>query len=754
MESITKDLNTEQIKALEEINNPVLILAGAGSGKTKVITHKIAYLAKIGYCSPWQVLAVTFTNKAANEMLNRSINLIQSTSNIAKIDRWQLWMGTFHSICARILRREIENIGFSSKFTIYDTEDSASLLKNIITEYKLTDLPKKINTIVQMISSQKSSLRSPGELIKDSNQMSDYTFQQVGKLYDIYQKRLKENDALDFDDLLLRTVQLWKEHPEVLEKYRDKFNYILVDEFQDTNKPQYEMIKYLASGKTSISVVGDDDQSIYSWRGADIKNILNFPKDFNGCVTVKLEQNYRSSNIILKAAHSVVEKNMDRHPKELWSKKGDGENLQLTSLSNDKEEAKYISKVINGIRKKDINTSIAIFYRMNFQSRQIEEALLINNIPYKVFGGTKFYERKEIKDILAYLRLIVNPSDEIALQRIINVPKRGIGKTTMEKIIKVVYQDNLPVLDGINKCIENNIVSGSVISKLKNFISIISELTALNKLNKFRILFESLLEKINYKEYLIANEMNPEDRWNNVEELLNSMITFEKEHPNSTLEDYLNQISLQTDIDEYEETNSFVTLMTLHNSKGLEFDTVFITGLNEGIFPHYRSQSSYKELEEERRLFYVGVTRGRKKVYLTSAANRYTFGFEQYYPKSSFIDELNPDYVDVSNLQYSYDYDDDFVENKSYKKHTSKKEKLAEELEKIKNDRLDEETKYIQELKEIKIGDKVKHYSHGIGIIEKLDKCGTLEAVLVNFNKMSDKKLLILKYAKLELFKE
>ena len=747
MKDLLKDLNESQREALEEIKKPLLILAGAGSGKTKVITHKIAYLHKIGFCFPWEILAVTFTNKAANEMLSRSMNMIEKATGGYKIDRYQLWVGTFHSICARILRKDIDKIGFSNSFTIYDTEDTASLLKSIIKQYNFSDLPSKISSVYSMISELKNHLLSPDEVIENADDDGDYTYKRIGELYNLYQKQLKINNALDFDDLLLKTLELFKTTPEVITKYQNRFKYFLVDEFQDTNKPQYEIVKLLLRDKSSISVVGDDDQSIYSWRGADVRNILDFPKDFRDAVTVKLEQNYRSTNNILKVAHMVVKKNINRHSKKLWSNNEDGEKVNFACLKEDFEEAEYIAKKIKEISKKNNNSqSIAIFYRMNFQSRQIEEALLKNKIPYKIFGGIKFYERKEIKDLLSYFRLIVNEDDDISLERAINLPKRGIGKTTIEKIKNIANKNKLSMYKSIPISIDEGTITSSTASKVKKFYNLISELREFSKSMNISGLFKLVIDTLKFKEHIYAEEINPDDRWQNVEELLNSITHFEKDKENPLLENYLNEISLQTDLDNYEESDNFITLMTLHNSKGLEFDSVFVTGLSEGIFPHYRSQNSLSELEEERRLFYVGVTRGKKKVFLTTANNRQVYGYKRNYMVSSFISDIN---ADLLELEYKDEFKYAEKEEKSYSSYTEKKSKLDEEVSKIITE--DENKNYIQDIKMLKVGDRVNHNSFGLGTVDKIEDFANIESVLVKFDKYKDRKKLILKYANLEL---
>lgn len=735
------NLNSEQKIAMEEINNPVLILAGAGSGKTRVITHKFAYLIKEHGLKPWNILAVTFTNKAANEMKERVLNLIND--DFLNIKERQLWVNTFHSICAKVLRRNIDKLGYERNFTIFDTDDCNRLLKEI---YKSLNMdPKKYSSTISYISKWKNAFINPKDALIDAESGSNKYIQTCAKIYEIYEKKMKENNALDFDDLILKTIQLFQEFSEVLDFYKNLFEYIMVDEFQDTNYSQYLLIKLL-SNKKNISVVGDDDQSIYSWRGADISNILKrFPKDYPNCKLVKLEQNYRSTNIILSAANSLIAKNKNRLKKNLWSTLGEGTNLLFFAAERDKEEAEYVGTRINETLKKYKDKNIAIFYRMNFQSRTFEEILRKRKIPYKIFGGIKFYERKEIKNILAYLGVVANISNSISIKRIINLPRRGIGNVTISKINELVEKYNLSFYEAIEYGCEKNIFSKATKSKLQKFLDLINNFRQIKKQNSIVKLFNHIITSIEYKPHL-KNECQDETEYNdriaNIEELERSIITYERDEDDTSLENYLTEINLQTDIDELDENKGYVSLMTIHKAKGLEFNTVFVTGCDEGILPHYDFMDTRNRavLEEERRLFYVALTRARKKLYLSSAGLRYSFGRHNYYEISSFIKDINPKYIE-NDKDYQAKHEKLYDWEIAYNRKKTEAKKLISKI-------TTNQKEVITNINSISINEKLYHPSFGEVTVTNIKHNQALDSIVVK-DKNGQIRNLILKYAKL-----
>lgn len=609
-------LNFQQKKAAESIGSPILIFAGAGSGKTRVLTYKIAWLIKKGGLPPEHILAVTFTNKAANEMRER-INKLIPDIPIGMIN-----MGTFHSICARILRCEINQLGFTPGFTIYDQTDSRSLVKNVIKNLNLDSKQYHPNGVQNYISKLKNDMIMP-EMFQ--SQAHGYWEEAVTEIYHTYQSELKKNNALDFDDLILHALTLFKNYPTVLNEYRHQYQYVLVDEYQDTNVPQFQFIKYLSMGKSDICVVGDDDQSIYGWRGADINNILNFEKVFPGAKVFKLEQNYRSTQIILDAAHAVVKQNKNRAEKKLWTENKGGEKVTLLECMDERHEAKQIVTTIQIRYKENYKFGeIVILYRTNAQSRSIEDELRKQAIPYKIVGGVKFYNRKEVKDVLAYLRLIVNPKDDLSLERIINFPPRGIGLKTIASLKEQAIAKKVSLLD----LLSGEFSSGRKQSLTLNaFSELISKL--MNRVEKHspHEIIHELLTEIHLESYY-SDQKSEEaiERWTNVEELVATLAEFTELNPANNLDQFLEEVSLLTDIDRWNDEASAVTLMTLHTAKGLEFPVVLICGMEEGLFPLYGSLDDEQELAEERRLFYVGLTRAEQKVYLTFANSRRRFG--------------------------------------------------------------------------------------------------------------------------------
>lgn len=632
MQDILKGLNDKQYEAVINTEGPCLVIAGAGSGKTKVLTHKIAYLIGEKGAKPWDILAITFTNKAANEMKERIANLVGD-------DAKDIWMGTYHSICVRILRRFIDRIGFDSSFIIFDTSDQRTLVKGCMRDLAIDDKLFTDRSVLSEISNAKNEMLEPEQYTARSN--GDFRKEKIATVYELYQKRLKENNAIDFDDIINYTIKILMENPEILEYYANKFRYVLVDEYQDTNKAQFTLVTLLASKNGNITVVGDNDQGIYSFRGADISNILNFERDFPGTKIIKLEQNYRCTGNILKAANSVIKNNEVKYKKELWTQNEEGNLPKVYQADNEYDEATYIVTQIEHLKREEYYkySDFAILYRMNTQSRAIEDILRRENIPYKIVGGLKFYERKEIKDIIAYLRLIQNSADNLSLKRIINEPKRGIGKTSLEKIEALAEQNETSMYEIIKHADQYGL--NRVYLNSRDFVNIIEELK--NKKENLVIseLIKTTLKKTGYTKALEdENTIEAENRIENLEEFLTVAIEFEEEYAENSLSQFLEGITLSSDIDNVEETEDSVTLMTLHSAKGLEFPVVFLVGMEEGIFPGYKSISEPKELEEERRLCYVGITRAKEHLYMTCSKQRTIFGSTSYNPVSRFLKEI------------------------------------------------------------------------------------------------------------------
>ncbi len=632
MQDILKGLNDKQYEAVVNTEGPCLVIAGAGSGKTKVLTHKIAYLIGEKGARPWDILAITFTNKAANEMKERIANLVGD-------DAKDIWMGTYHSICVRILRRFIDRIGFDSSFIIFDTSDQKTLVKNCMKDLAIDDKLFNDRSVLSEISNAKNEMLEPEQYTARSN--GDFRKEKIATVYELYQKRLRENNAIDFDDIINYTIKVLMENPDILEYYANKFKYVLVDEYQDTNKAQFTLVTLFASKNGNITVVGDNDQGIYSFRGADISNILNFERDFPGTKIIKLEQNYRCTGNILKAANSVIKNNEVKYKKELWTENEEGNLPNVYQADNEYDEATYIVTQIEHLKREEYYkySDFAILYRMNTQSRAIEDILRRENVPYKIVGGLKFYERKEIKDIIAYLRLIQNSADNLSLKRIINEPKRGIGKTSLEKIETLAEQNGTSMYEVIQHADQYGL--NRVYLNSREFINVIEELK--DKKDKLVIseLIKTTLKKTGYTKALEEeNTIEAENRIENLEEFLTVAIEFEEEYAENSLSQFLEGITLSSDIDNVEEDEDSVTLMTLHSAKGLEFPVVFLVGMEEGIFPGYKSISEPKELEEERRLCYVGITRAKEHLYLTCSKQRTIFGSTSYNPVSRFLKEI------------------------------------------------------------------------------------------------------------------
>ena len=633
--SIYDTLNKEQKEAVLHTEGPLLLLAGAGSGKTRVLTHRIAYLIDELGVNPWNILAITFTNKAAGEMRER-------VDNIVGFGASQVWVSTFHSTCMKILRRYIDRIGYDNKFTIYDTDDQKTVMKGVCKRLNIDTKTYKEKSLLNAISSAKDNLVDVREF--EIKAMGDFNKQVQARAYREYQETLKKNNALDFDDIIVKTVELFKSCPEVLNSYQERFRYIMVDEYQDTNTAQFELIRLLADKYRNLCVVGDDDQSIYKFRGANIRNILDYELHYPEARVIKLEQNYRSTQSILDAANAVIQNNVGRKEKALWTDNGAGSRVHFRQLENAYEEAEYIADDITHKVKKDGAGfgDFAVLYRTNAQARVLEERMVVEGIPYRVVGGINFYARQEIKDILAYLKTIDNGRDEVALRRIINVPKRSIGDATVEKIADYASMHDITLYDAM--CEADEIASlGRAASKIKGFVNMIQVFRS--GLSSYGIadLIKAVVEHTEYEEYL--NSMDDEtaqDRLANIDELITKAVTYEESHDDVSLSEFLEEIALVADIDSVENGDNRVLLMTLHSAKGLEFPVVYLAGMEDGLFPSYMTivSDSREEIEEERRLAYVGITRAKQELTLTCAKSRMIRGETQYNPISRFVREI------------------------------------------------------------------------------------------------------------------
>jgi DNA helicase-2/ATP-dependent DNA helicase PcrA len=737
--SYLKDLNEAQLNAVLKTEGPSMVIAGAGSGKTRVLTYKIVHLVENGV-DPFEILALTFTNKAAREMK------LRISAMIGESESKNIWMGTFHSVFAKILRFEAHKIGFTSDFTIYDTQDSERLVSSIIKEKNLDKDVYRPKSIRNRISTLKNNFItvngyfSNNELVESDNLSRK---PETGNIYKEYNERLIKSNAMDFDDLLMKTNELLNNYPEVLAKYQEKFKYILVDEYQDTNNSQYLIVKSLSDKYQNICVVGDDAQSIYSFRGANINNIINFRNDYDEVEVFRLEQNYRSTKNIVNAANSVIEHNKNKIDKEVWTDNDFGDRVEIIANDSDIGEARGLCQKIISLNNTSFS-NIAILYRTNAQSRPIEDSLRLNKIPYQIFGGVSFYNRKEIKDVLAYLRLIVNSSDEESLKRVINYPARGIGQVTINKIILAAQKHNLTLYETIKRNNELSIgLSGSVLTKLQNFIDLIDVFKIENKkLNAFDLTKE-VIEKVRIIDDLKKDD-SPEgiSRVENVQELLNGIRDFIEDQKelvdsNDKLSEFLSTVSLSTDFDIENEDQDRVSLMTLHLSKGLEFKHVFIVGLEEDLFPSALSYNTRSELEEERRLFYVGITRAKENLYLSYANSRYRWGKLIYCEESRFLNEIDKDYVKIINSNPI----------KSNVSLSPRKNIIYKSKPNLK--RLPNTSTSIPAIKiNVSEGDSVSHEKFGVGEIIKIEGSGNDSKATVNFKKFGLKNLL-LRFAKL-----
>ena len=768
-EELINGLNDKQKEAVLATDGPCLVIAGAGSGKTKVLTHKIAYDIESGI-KPWNILAITFTNKAANEMKERIEKLIGDAAR-------DLWMGTFHSICVRILRRYIDRIGYKTDFVIFDTSDQKTLIKECLKTLKVDDKIFTDRGVLSEISNGKNEMLEPKAY--GVKYAGDFRKKTIGEIYELYQRRLRENNAIDFDDIINFTIKILSENPDVLDYYTEKFKYILVDEYQDTNKAQFTLVSLLASKYGNVTAVGDNDQGIYSFRGADISNILNFERDFPGTRIIKLEQNYRCTGNILKAANAVIKHNENKYDKKLWTENEEGHLPCIYCGEDEYDEGRYIVEQINHLKTEEYykNSDFTILYRMNAQSRAIEDILMREGIPYKVIGGLKFYERKEIKDIIAYLRLIHNSADNLSLKRIINEPKRGIGKTSIEQIQEISDKTGNSMYEIIRNAQEYGLTR--VFSNSRDFIEQIEYLKSKKDELKISDLIKETLNKTGYTKALEnENSVEAETRIENLEEFLTVAIEFEEESADNTLAEFLENITLSSDIDGMEDQDDLVTLMTLHSAKGLEFPVVFLVGMEEGIFPGYKTIGEPQALEEERRLFYVGITRAKQYLYLTCAKHRTIFGSTSYNQVSRFVkeipEELLEGYAEVVERK-SVDKEEfkDYGYRWSYGKgQTVKTFKMSEEdksavaktigeqgtkseyqyrtaesfLNSIKQNNQTNDV----DLSKYQVGQRVFHKKFGEGTITKLEQEGNDVKVDLEFDKAGHKRLMA-KFAGLEI---
>ena len=715
-------LNEQQQEAVFCTEGPLLLLAGAGSGKTRVLTHRIAYLMDQGV-NPYHIMAITFTNKAAKEMRERVDDLVGFGAE-------HIWVSTFHSTCVRILRRHIDKLGYGNSFTIYDADDQKSLIKQICKQYKIDTKMMPERRIINEISSAKDEFMTPSEY--ETRHQYDFKKKKIAQIYKEYQKQLKANNALDFDDLIFKTVELFQFHPEVLDYYQERFRYIMVDEYQDTNTIQFQLVSMLARKYKNLCVVGDDDQSIYKFRGANVKNILNFENVFPEAVTIKLEQNYRSTKNILNAANDVIKHNKGRKAKKLWTENEEGDLIEFHQYGTEYEEARKIIHEIEALSKEGYDyKNMAILYRTNAQSRVFEESFMIKNIPYRIVGGTNFYQRKEVKDILSYLKVVDNGLDDLAVRRIINVPRRGLGAATIEKI-NVYAVEHISFLDA---CFSADSIDtlGNAKKKINGFADLIRDFRRKMEEGSLEELFKYITDETGYIADLKAEETEEaEGRIENINELLNKVVTYEQEAEEASLSELLEDIALVADIDNLEDSDNRVVLMTLHSAKGLEFPYVFICGMEDGIFPSYMTVMSEDDddMEEERRLCYVGITRAKKKLYLSAAKRRMMQGRTQFNKVSRFIDEIPEQLLQLDtgiNLKEKRPDKALFSSNRSNR---FRKPYQAKSFTSTKMDTLPYD-----------VGDMVKHIKFGKGKVLEIVSGGRDYEVTVDFEKSGVKKM-------------
>jgi DNA helicase-2/ATP-dependent DNA helicase PcrA len=749
--NLLHNLNPPQREAVLHAEGPLLILAGAGSGKTRVIVHRIAWLIREKGVPPRQIMAVTFTNKAAGEMRERVEKLLGG-SEVPLIS-------TFHSACARILRREIHHLGYDGNFAIYDDRDSEKLLKEIGTALNLDEKRFSAKVLSGVIDDFKNAGQLPADIPS-----GDFFMEKVAGVYSAYQERLKKCNALDFGDLVLLTVRLFETMPEVLERYRERYQWLLVDEYQDTNPIQYRLVRLLAGERKNLCVVGDDDQSIYRWRGADIRNILDFEKDFPGVKVVKLEQNYRSTQTILSAAGKVVEKNRGRKRKTLWTENPGGEKIVYRRLSDEREEARFICREIErSVRRGGNLSNVAVFYRTNAQSRVVEDAMVAEGIPYRMVGGMRFYERMEIKDILAYLKALDNLADEVALKRIINTPPRGIGHSTVDRIAELAAQKGILFYDALTEATKSGLLATGSRGKVAAFVEMLERFKDTVNTSSLKELASRIIQETGYAARLKDERSeDAEDRLANLQELLAALEEFERTSEERTLSGFLEQVALVSDLEKGEGGKEAATLMTLHSAKGLEFPMVFMIGMEERLFPHVRALEDNEQMEEERRLCYVGMTRARERLYLVNAHRRRIFGQEQYNFPSRFIADIPRDFLDLEEeYQPGLGFGRQGPGTSDQRPVTSDQRKpfsseapslhnLSAVLESEHESEFGNEVRVVpDEADGVAIGMKVRHAKFGVGTIRKIEGKGDDQKVIVWFNTVGPKKLLV-RFAGLE----
>ncbi|MDD6066044.1 MAG: DNA helicase PcrA [Firmicutes bacterium] len=733
--SVYETLNDKQQEAVFHTEGPLLVLAGAGSGKTRVLTHRIAYLMEEKGIMPWNILAITFTNKAAGEMRERVNRLVGQGAE-------RIWVSTFHSACVRILRRHSGWIGYDTNFVIYDGDDQKSLMKDICKRLNIDTKKYKERAILGVISSAKDELIGPEQFALDAQ--GDYRQEIIAKAYSEYQRQLKSSNAFDFDDLIMKTVELFQNNPDILDEYQERFRYIMVDEYQDTNTAQFKLVSLLAAKYQNLCVVGDDDQSIYKFRGANIENILSFEKIFPDACVVKLEQNYRSTQNILDAANSVIQNNTERKEKKLWTANGQGDKVRMRSFQSAFEEAEFISgEIAARVRRQEADyRDFAVLYRTNAQSRMFEEKFLMANIPYKIVGGVNFYARKEIKDLLAYLKTIDNAKDDLSVRRILNVPKRGIGATTVTRVQEYALAHQMSFYEALEHASEI-MGAGRAVSKINSFVTFIRTLRTQEEFFSVSELLKEVIERTGYVSELEAEGTEEaKARLENIDELINKVTSYEEEAEEPSLEGFLEEVALVADIDSLDECSSHVVLMTLHSAKGLEFPEVYLAGMEDGLFPSYLSIDSEDEdaLEEERRLCYVGITRAMRHLTLTCARMRMSRGETHYNRPSRFLDELPKEKLDFGrkeehrkqeipqtekNRTNAYAQAKSVFHTKAYDTVFDLKKGMPEKAGSL----------------EYEVGDTVRHMKFGVGMVEKIQDGGRDYEVTVNFEKFGVKKM-------------
>ena len=768
MSNLLDGLNSVQKEAASYVGGPLLILAGAGSGKTRVLTYRIAYLLEQGLCKPWEILAITFTNKAAKEMKERVEALVGESAK-------DIWLGTFHSVCVRILKREIECLGYTRDFNILDELDKQKVIKEIMKKMEIDEKNLAVNYVISEISSAKDKLKSPANYTKEN--IGDYRKENIAKIYEEYQKTLKANNSLDFDDILCLTVEIFKQNPERLMYYQNKFKHILVDEYQDTNHVQFLLISMLASAHGNICVVGDESQSIYAFRGADISNILDFEKEYEQAKIIKLEQNYRSTKTILNAANAVINNNTSKIDKNLWTENDEGEKIKYFTSKNEYEEVDYIVDKIDSMCRTGKYTykDFALLYRTNAQSRVIEDVFMRAGTPYKLIGGTKFYARKEIKDMVAYLKLINNMKDNVSLTRIINEPKRGIGDTSVDRIKDRAEQMGVSIFEYAKE--PANIAELRCSGAITQFVTLISELNVIKDSIPPSELMKRVLELTGYEAELIKDKSpENESRLENIYEFIGVAKEFETEEAEHTLADFLDSIALVADVDNLEDGTEAVTLMTMHNAKGLEYPVVFIVGMEEGLFPSKRSMDEDKGIEEERRLCYVAITRAKKELILTNAKQRTMYGTTTYTIPSRFAEEIPQEFLDeaakenvaigkrkqerytdseyakveswITNTFKSIDKTEDYSYGNSYSTSYGRNAKSSVGIDAtsfLKNMNVGRlvNNNTTTQVADVKTGDTVKHKKFGIGKVLNINAEDDMTIAEIKFEKFGMKRLIV-----------